>query len=100
MWKSGYALAKLGRTEEAYAQIKRATELDPIFSTAWDYRGELEVARGDYAGAIESLSRALAITPTYTALQKREQAYRQLGLVEKADEDRHALDALKAQPMQ
>jgi tetratricopeptide (TPR) repeat protein len=92
--EGGYALAKLGRMEEAYAQIKRATELDPKFSTAWDYRGELEMARHEYAAAIESLSRALAITPTYTALQKREQAYRQLGKAEKADEDRHTLEAL------
>jgi tetratricopeptide (TPR) repeat protein len=92
--EASYALAKLGHTEEAYAQIKRATELDANFPTAWDYRGELELARHDYQAAIDSLSRVLAIAPTYVALQKREQAYRQLGLTEKADEDRQTLDAL------
>ena len=92
--EASYALAKLGRIEEAYAQIKRATELDATFPTAWDYRGELELARHDYQAAIDSLSRGLAIAPTYFALQKREQAYRQLGLTEKADEDRQTLDAL------
>ncbi|MDQ6623767.1 MAG: tetratricopeptide repeat protein [Verrucomicrobiota bacterium] len=89
-----YALSKLGRADEAFAQIKRATELDANFATAWQYRGELELARGDFAAAADSLSHALTLDPNYAALQKREQAYRQLGLIEKADEDQRALEAL------
>ena len=89
-----YALTKLGRVDEAFEQIKRATELDTSLAAAWQYRGELELARGDFAAAIGSLSHALTITPSYAALQKREHAYRQLGHIEKADEDLHALQAL------
>src|SRR5439155_467866 len=77
-----YALMKLGRAEEALQQIQRATELDANFSTAWQYRGELEMERGETLSAIESLSHAIEMNRTVTALQKREQCYRRLGLLE------------------
>jgi tetratricopeptide (TPR) repeat protein len=89
--ESGYALAKLGRVDEAFEHIRQATELDPNFSTALHYRGELEMSRGDHVAAIESLSRSLAINQTAAALQKREECYRHVGLIEKAEEDRLAL---------
>ncbi len=89
-----YALKKLGRAEEALAQIKRATELEPNFSTAWQYRGELEMERGETLSAIESLSQAIEASPTPAALQKREQCYRRLGLLVKAEQDRRALEEL------
>jgi tetratricopeptide (TPR) repeat protein len=91
-----YALTKLGRAEEALQQIKRATELDSNFSTAWQYRGELEMERGETLSAIESLSHALEANQTVTALQKREQCYRRLGLFVKAEQDHHALEELNA----
>lgn len=91
-----YALTKLGRADEAYDEIKRATELDADLASAWQYRGELELARNDFSTAVESLSHALTIAPTFAALQKRELAYRKLGDVQKADEDLHALEALSA----
>jgi tetratricopeptide (TPR) repeat protein len=91
-----YALAKLGRAAEAYAQIKEATELDPNFSTAWQYRGELEMSRQDYAAAIDSLTRALAINRTPAALAKREECYRKIGLLAKAEDDRKALEEIRA----
>jgi tetratricopeptide (TPR) repeat protein len=91
-----YALTKLGRGDEAFDAIKRATELDANLASAWQYRGELELARDDFAAAIESLSHALTIAPTFAALQKRELAYRKLGDTQKADEDLHALEALGA----
>ncbi len=94
--ESAYALAKLGRLEEAFEHIRQATELDPNFSTAWHYRGELEMGRGEFVAAIESLSRALAINQTPVALQKREECYRQVGLLAKADEDRRAIEDLNA----
>jgi tetratricopeptide (TPR) repeat protein len=91
-----YALTKLSRADEAYDEIKRATELDANLAAAWQYRGELELARGDSNAAIDSLSHALSIAPTAGALQKRELAYRQVGDNQKADEDLHALEELSA----
>lgn len=92
-----YALRRLGRADEALRQIKRATELDPTFSTAWQYRGELEMERGESLSAVESLSQAIEKSPTVAALQKREQCYRRLGLLLKAEQDRRALEELNAQ---
>ncbi|MEP6955381.1 MAG: hypothetical protein ABI883_01035 [Chthoniobacterales bacterium] len=92
--EAAYALAKLGRLEEAAQQITRATELDATSASAWQYRGELELSRGAPDAAIASLSRALALTQTPAALQKREQCYRQLGALEKAEEDRRAFEQL------
>jgi tetratricopeptide (TPR) repeat protein len=92
-----YALKKLGRADEALQQIKRATELEPNFSTAWQYRGELEMERGETLSAIESLSQAIEVTPTVASLQRREECYRRLGLLVKADQDRHAREELSAQ---
>lgn len=90
--ESGYALAKLGRASEAFEHVRQATELDPNFSTAWHYRGELEISRGDCVAAIDSLSRALAINQTAAGLQKREECYRNVGLIAQADEDRRAYE--------
>jgi tetratricopeptide (TPR) repeat protein len=94
--EASYALAKLRRMPEAYAQIKHATEIDPNFSTAWQYRGELEMGRADYPAAIESLSRALAINQTAAALAKREECYRKLGLSAQAENDQKAREELTA----
>jgi tetratricopeptide (TPR) repeat protein len=92
--EASYALAKLERADEAFEQIKQATELDPNYSTAWHYRGELEMTRGDHVAAVESLTRALAISQTAAALQKREECYVKLGMLEKAEEDHRALEVL------
>lgn len=94
--EASYALAKLKRAPEAYARIKRATELDPNFSTAWQYRGELEMQQGDYVAAVDSLSRALAINQTAAALARREECYRKLGLLAEAESDRKSLEELGA----
>jgi tetratricopeptide (TPR) repeat protein len=91
-----YALTKLGRLAEALEQIKRATELDANFSTAWQYRGELEMERGETLSAIESLSHALEMNLTVVALQKREKCYRRLGLLVKAEQDHKALEELNS----
>ncbi len=88
--EASYALTKLGRAQEALNQIRRATELDPNFSTAWQYRGELEMARGETLSAVESFTQALETNQTATALEKREQCYRRLGLLVKAEQDRRA----------
>ena len=94
--EGSYALMKLGRADEAFEHIKRATDLGGAQSTAWQYRGELEMARGDCAAAIESLSRALALEQTPAVLQKRAECYQQVGLIAKADEDRRAYEDMAA----
>jgi Predicted N-acetylglucosaminyl transferase len=92
--EASYALNKLGRAPEAIDQIKRATELDPNFSTAWQYRGELEMARGETLSAIDSLTHSIESNQTLIALEKREQCYRRLGLLVKAEQDRRAREEL------
>ena len=94
--EASYALTKLDRTADALQQIKRATELDENFSTAWHYRGELEMARGETLSAIESFTRSIDTSQTVAALQKREQCYRRLGLLVKAEQDRKAQEELSA----
>jgi tetratricopeptide (TPR) repeat protein len=92
--EASYALTKLGRAPEALQQIRRATELDPNFGTAWQYRGELEMIRGETLSAIESFTHAIEANQTATALEKREQCYRRLGLLVKAEQDRRAREEL------
>jgi tetratricopeptide (TPR) repeat protein len=91
-----YSLTKLGRTKEAFEKIKQATELDPNLPSAWQYRGELEMAEENNLAAIESFSRALAIEKTAAGLQKREECYRRVGLSARAEEDHRALQELTA----
>jgi tetratricopeptide (TPR) repeat protein len=92
--EASYALTKLGREREALEQIKRATELDPNFSTAWQYRGELEMARGETLSAIDSFTHAIESNQTLIVLEKRELCYRRLGLLVKAEQDRRAREEL------
>jgi hypothetical protein len=53
-----------------------------------------EMERGETLLAIESLSQAIEKSQTVVALQKREQCYRRLGLLVKAEQDRRALEDL------
>ena len=85
-----YALMKLGRSQEAFETIKQATALDPNLVNAWQYRGELEMTRGDNLSAIDSFSRALNLQRTAAALQKREECYQRLGYKERAEDDHRA----------
>ena len=94
-----YALAKLGRLDEAVSRITQATELESNSAPAWQYRGELEMARGKYLVAVDSLSRAIGIHQSIAAFQKREECYRRLGLQTRADEDRRAIEKLMASAM-
>jgi tetratricopeptide (TPR) repeat protein len=96
MRRSSYALKKLGHDQESLDRIKRATELDPNFSTAWQYRGELEMQNNDYQAAIDSLTRAFQINQTAGALEKREECYRRVGLIAKAEQDHQVLEQFRA----
>lgn len=93
--ESGYALAKLGRSDEAFARITKGTGADPNYSTVWQYRGELEMRQGQYAAAIESFTRALNINQTVAVLRRREEAYRAAGLAQRADEDRDRVQQIE-----
>ncbi len=94
--EKSYALKKLGHADEAFEEVQHATTLDPNYATAWQYRGELEMEQKNYLAAVESLSRALSLDQTATALEKREACYRILGWSIKADEDHRALEELTA----
>ena len=48
------------------------------------------MARGETLSAVESFTHALEAKQTATALEKREQCYRRLGLLVKAEQDRRA----------
>ena len=94
--EKSYAFMKLGQAEKAFEEIQHATTLDSNYATAWQYRGELEMEQQNYLAAVESLSRALAVNQTITALEKREACYRTLGWSIKADEDQRMLEKLGA----
>lgn len=95
-----YALTKLGRADEAYEKITLATSFDPNSAAAWQYRGELEMARGDYVSAVDSLSRAAGIHQTVAVLQKRAECYQRLGLNGRADEDLRTIRQLNRTTVQ
>jgi len=95
-----YALAKLGHPDEAYERAKQATEIDSNSAAAWQYRGELEMSRDDYLGAVDSLSRSAGIHQTVPVLQKRAECYRRLGLDARADEDRRTVQQLMTTTVQ
>jgi tetratricopeptide (TPR) repeat protein len=94
-----YALMKLGKSDEAFAEITKATALDSNSATAWQYRGELEMQRDNLPAAAESFSRALSLDKTALALAKREECYRKIGWKSKADEDARALQEMAAEEM-
>ena len=56
-------LAPLGRLPEAIAELKVATELDPLSVSAWMSLGSLQVANGQGDDGERSLLRALEIDP-------------------------------------
>lgn len=89
-----YALTKLGRGDDAYDKVKQATEFDTNSAAAWQYRGELEMARDDYLVAVDSLSRAIGIHPSVAVLQKRAECYERLGLNARAQEDQQSIQKL------
>ena len=59
----GLLLGSLGRLSQAIATAKKATELDPLSSTAWTTLGGLLTANRQFAVAGEAIGRALEIQP-------------------------------------
>ena len=60
----GLLLLILDRLPEAIAAQRKATELDPLSSVAWQNLGSLYTITGDYAAADAVLGRAIEIEPT------------------------------------
>ncbi len=63
--QAGYTrmMIALGRVPDAIAAARKASELDPLSSTAWDLVGRLYYASAQYPAAAEALDRALEISP-------------------------------------
>lgn len=57
------ALQRLGRFDEAETELRKATELNPRYASAWHNLGKLHVARSNWKAAIADFERALEIRP-------------------------------------
>ena len=58
-----FLLANLGRLPEAIAAQRKAIELDPLSSHAWENLGRYRMFNKDFAGADEAMRHALEIQP-------------------------------------
>jgi TolB-like protein/DNA-binding winged helix-turn-helix (wHTH) protein/Flp pilus assembly protein TadD len=58
-----FLLANLGRLSEAIAAQRKAIELDPLSSHAWENLGRYQMFNKDFAGADEAMRHALEIQP-------------------------------------
>ena len=58
-----FLLANLGRLPEAIAAQKKAIELDPLSSHAWENLGRYQMFNRNFPGADEAMRRALEIQP-------------------------------------
>jgi len=58
-----FLLANLGRLPEAIAAQRKAIELDPLSSHAWENLGRYQMFNKDFTGADEAMRHALEIQP-------------------------------------
>ena len=78
-------LALFGRNEEALAEIKRATELDPFFPGLNLHRGRLSFYLRDYDRAIDQFAKTLELHPGYAAAHEYfGDAYEKKGMLKEA----------------
>ncbi|MBI3565717.1 MAG: tetratricopeptide repeat protein [Elusimicrobia bacterium] len=77
----GEAYRAAGRLDEALAALDRALTLDPRYDNAYAWRATLKLGRGDAAGALADLDRALGLRSTARAWHDRARALRALGRV-------------------
>jgi tetratricopeptide (TPR) repeat protein len=94
-FEAAHDLDGLGRTKEALVHIRRAAELNPTDAVIWFYRGVIEAHRADYAAAIQSQTRSLAIHESAVALRERERCARRVGSVAPADTDLRRAEELE-----
>jgi len=84
----GWALYKLGRTQEALLDLNQAISEAPRFSLAFNNRGVCHAELGDYPKAIVDYSEALKLNPSdVIARANRGNAWFRLNQYQKAEED-------------
>jgi tetratricopeptide (TPR) repeat protein len=66
----GMVNGKRGRNEAALAALERAEKIDPSFDMTYVYRGNVYMARGEFAPAAEQYRRALGINPHNSAAEQ------------------------------
>jgi TolB-like protein/Flp pilus assembly protein TadD len=64
-WRRAWLLGSLGRSNEAFAEMRRAVELDPLSLIINTDLGYLYIVAGRYDEAIEQLHRTLEIDPNF-----------------------------------
>jgi cytochrome c-type biogenesis protein CcmH/NrfG len=77
-------LERLGRIDDALAEYRETTRLDPAHAGAWLAQGRLLEAHGEWAAAAEAYDRALAADPTSTEAAMRGGLARQYYLADSA----------------
>lgn len=97
-FEAAHSFDELGRRIEAMAEIIRATAANPKDAVAWFYRGLLEAKRGEFAAAIESQTKSIALKESLVALKEREQCARRLGKNKEADVDLARIQQLEPKP--
>jgi tetratricopeptide (TPR) repeat protein len=71
--------------EKAFANFKRAAELNPSMPQAWNGMGFAYRKLGDYAKALENYDRALKLAPNFSdAIEYRGEAYLALNRLDEA----------------
>jgi tetratricopeptide (TPR) repeat protein len=93
-FQAAQALDQLGRSRDALEESVHATQLDPSNAEAWHLRGKLEAERADFAAAIDSQSKSLALRESVAALRERENCERRMGKIKEADVDLARLQQL------
>jgi len=73
---AGLAAHYLGRDDEARTFLTRALELEPRFTMASAYLGEIVYEQGDVESAIRIYEQALKYAPTNAAMRERLKAWR------------------------
>lgn len=82
---SAQTLTRLGRLDEAAVQIEAALGIFPRFERAHEAKGDLLVARGELADAVESLEEALRLDPSRQRTRlKLGRLFLRMGYVDKA----------------
>jgi adenylate cyclase len=67
-WVQGYVLLHVGEFEQALAQARYATALDPNFAEGYGLVALILVAMGEPQQALEHMERAVRLNPHYSAL--------------------------------
>jgi len=94
----GYVLARQDRTDEAFAEYRKAIAIDPGYAPAYNNLADGLARRGDLAEAEETYRKSLAIKPSASVHRALGTAQRRLGKTAEADEQFAKAKALDASP--